>query len=247
MPDEVGTFDQFETDLSAWVPRFNKARAAARYEERAFLESGLINARRQATHLAAATAVRIIDLGSGLIVVVNAERQHAAFAVARSLVETLAIFSYIRQNVLPYVRKGRADQVTEALKRLRLGLDPGINFSRKNPVSPMPVSSVIKALCTQTDETLDGDEEETAGQTMRQLYSSLSDHSHPNFSAGHLSSYFDDEGMMDWDIDSEWTTGSLHEVLGTNILAMHFAGEAFDELLTTLRDHPLVLVDKRED
>jgi hypothetical protein len=62
---------------------------------------------------------------------------------------------------------------------------------------PIPVSSLIKALCSEMDRLMPRKpgEEETAGTTMRRLYSLVADHTHPNHSAVHLSATFDENGM----------------------------------------------------
>jgi hypothetical protein len=53
--------------------------------------------------------------------------------------------------------------------------------------------------------------------------------------------------MMDWTFDHDWTSQSVHDLLGTTYLALHFAGEAFDRFLTGLNKHPMVLADKRSE
>jgi hypothetical protein len=247
VPDEADAYDSFERALGWWPERYRKARGAARYEERGLRETGQITARRQAMHLAASMALRIIDLGNGLIVLVNARHPHASYAVARAIFETCGVFSYLRRNVLPGWRKGRADRTAEMLERLRIGLDPGITFERPHSVTPVRVSKLVSALCTDADEHLPGDEGETAGETMAQLYSTLSDNTHPNMSAGHLSVTFDDDGYMDWVADYNWIAGELHEVIGTSYLAMHYGAVAFDQLMETANAHRLVLDDKRDD
>ena len=244
MPDEEHAFDQFERMLDRWLPRFAKTRAAARYEERRFHETGLIRARRQGGHLLAATAIRILDLGAGMILLVNERRAHPAYAVARALVETSASLAYLDQEVLPRLMKGRREAVEETLRRMRLGLDPGTGYEGRG-ARPIPVSSMIKALSRQVGATLAGDEGESAGETMSRLYSVLSDHAHPNHSAQHLSSSIDDEWMMDWTFDHEWSSTTIHDLLGTSYLALHFAGEGFDRFLAGLNKKPMVLADKR--
>jgi hypothetical protein len=263
VPDDEEAFDDFEAILDSWVARFTKARAAARYEERRLQETGLVTARRQGAYILAAAAIRILDLGAGIILLVNARRAHAAFAVARALFETSASLSYLHEEVLPRIAKGRRDQVAEALSRIRVGLDPGVGLEDdegKMP-TPIPVSSMIKALTRQADTAMPEDEteeeteeedadearEESAGEMMRRLYSVLSDYAHPNQSAGHLSSRIDETTwMMDWTFDHAWDQSTAFHVLGTTHLALHFAGEAFDCFMAALTKHPMVLDDKRK-
>jgi hypothetical protein len=102
---------------------FKRARGMAHYEERHLRDTGQRTARRQIGHLAAATVVRVVDLADGLVVLVNAERTHAAFAAARALIETAAVPTYVLKNVVPHLAKGRAGRVDEVLRRLAVGLD----------------------------------------------------------------------------------------------------------------------------
>ena len=118
VPDSEENFHDFEVSVESWIGRFTKARAAARYEERRFQETGLLTARRQGAYILAAAAIRILNLGVGIILLVNARRAHAAFAVARALFETCASLSYLDEEVLPRIAKGRKDQVAETLSRI---------------------------------------------------------------------------------------------------------------------------------
>jgi hypothetical protein len=107
VPDDEGTFDDFEAMLESWIARFTKARAAAQYEERRLHETGLVTARRQGVYVLAGAAIRILDLGAGIVLLVNARRAHAPFALARALFETCASLSYVHEEVLPRPARGR--------------------------------------------------------------------------------------------------------------------------------------------
>jgi hypothetical protein len=100
-PDEQSTFDSYEDEVARWDSMFRQARGMAHYEERRMRETGERTARRQLGHLAAATIVRVVDLADGLVALVNAERGHAAFAVARALIETASVPAYVLKNVVP--------------------------------------------------------------------------------------------------------------------------------------------------
>jgi hypothetical protein len=161
---------------------------------------------------------------------------------------------HIDEEVLPRLAKGRKEQVAETLSRIRVGLDPGIGLKDEEgntPPMPIPVSSMIKALARQAERTMpvdeDDDEDESGSEMMTRFYSVLSDYTHPNQSAGHLSSSIDETTwMMDWTFDHAWDEPTAFHVLGTTYLAMHFAGEAFDAFMGALTKHPLVLEDKRK-
>lgn len=236
------SFDDFEAELQTWIERFTKARAATRYEQDVLKERGLIKARRQGSMFLTSSSIRILDLGAGLIVLINAHRAHAAFATTRALVETCASLSYAQQNVLPRLRKGKTADVDDLLARLYVGLDPGAYADF--PVKPIRVSAMIKALEQQVNDTI-GDSEDSgddAGTTMRRMYSVLSDHAHPNHSANSLSASIDaKEGTIDWTFDHAWNEGTINDLLGASLLALYFARKSFDETRSTLRRYPLTL------
>jgi hypothetical protein len=168
----------------------------ARYEERRLRDTQQRTARRQTGHLAAATIVRVVDLADGLVALVNAERKHAAFAVARAVIETASVPAYVLKNVVSHLVKGRGERVDEVMRRLAIGVDRGVEH--EGAIDPIPVSSLIKALCSELDARADPRAGESAGTTMRRLYSSVTDRTHPNHGAVHLSSTLDEHGM-DWD------------------------------------------------
>jgi hypothetical protein len=242
-PDERDTFDSYEAEVGRWDGMFKQTRGMAHYEERRLRETGQRTARRQIGHLAAATVVRVVDLADGLVTLVNAERTHAAFAVARAIIETAAVPAYVLKNVVPHLAKGRADRVDEALGRLTVGLDPGLDLEGwPRDRHPIPVSSLIKALCSEMDRHMPPEpgEDESAGTTMRRLYSLITDHTHPNHSAVHLSAAFDENGM-DWDRFAGWSVDDLHAVEGPPVLAMYGGRSALGEVIAAANKHSLVI------
>jgi hypothetical protein len=173
----------------------------------------------------------------------NAERTHAAFATARALIETAAVPAYIVKNVVPHLAKGRADRVDEVLRRLAVGLDPGLDVEGwPRDTHPIPVSSLIKALTSEMDRLMPSQpgEDETAGTTMRRLYSLVSDHAHPNHSAVHLSATIDENGM-DWDRFAGWFVPTLHDIEGPTYLAMWGGRTALEAVVAAANKHRLVI------
>lgn len=247
-PDEIDGFDRFEEEVASWEARFRRARTMAQFEERNFRETGLVTARRQIGHVAAATAIRLVDLASGLIVLVNTGQAHAAYAVARSVFETASVPAYAMRNVVPQLAKSRADRVNEVLKRLSMGVDPGLDFERDPGVDPIRISKLVGALCAEVDDASGEDEgsPERAGTTMRRMYSMLSDHAHPNYSAMHLSATLNMDGMT-WARPADWPAETLHDVEGPSYLALWWGGRSMDSLLRAANQHRLVLIDKRAE
>jgi hypothetical protein len=242
-PDEQDTFDSYEDEVARWDRMFKRARGMAHYEERYLRDTGQRTARRQIGHLAAATVVRVVDLADGLLVLVNAERTHAAFAAARALIETAAVPTYVLKNVVPHLAKGRADRVDQVLRRLAVGLDPGLDVEGwPRDTHPIRVGSLISALCFEMDRLMPPKpgEDETAGTTMRRLYARVSDHTHPNHSAVHLSATIDENGM-DWDRFAGWSVSTLHDIEGPTFLAMHGGRTALEEVIAAANKHRLVI------
>jgi len=241
-PDETDSFDSFEAEVAAWDKMFKQARGMAQYEERRLRETGERTARRQLGHLAAATIVRVVELADGLIVLMNAERTHASFAVARALIETASVPGYMVKNVMPHLAKGRGERVDQVLRRLSVGLDPGLDIEGwPTDTQPIPVSSLIRALSSEIDRRIpqkDGDP--SPGTIMRQLYSLVSDHTHPNHSAVHLSARIDENGM-DWERFAGWTNSTLHDVAGPAVIAMSIGRTALREVLTAANSYRVVI------
>jgi hypothetical protein len=243
--------DGFEQQLAAWQGLFHRARAMARYEEDRLSETGNLTARRQIGHLAAAASIRVIDLASGLIVLLNARHAHPSYAVARAVVETAAVPAYALKNVVPLVKKGRAERANETLMRMALGLDPGVaatfneDFEAQGRVYPIRVSKLVDALTDLATETSGTVEGKPVGESLRDFYSNVSDYTHPNTSAMHLSSTIDETGMT-WSRPTNLSDGVMTDVVGTSSLALWYGQVAMDSLLKAANTHRLVLEDKRK-
>lgn len=146
------------------------------------------------------------------------------------------------KNMVPQLKKDRAARTDDVLRRLTVGADPGLGYVREygTTTHPFPVSSLMKALYSQIDSVMEPSTDEPASATMRRLYSMLSDHTHPNHGAMHLSSRIDDEGMS-WDRSRGWEESTLNDVVGTTYLAMWFGSQALEEVLIVANRHFLVL------
>jgi hypothetical protein len=194
--------DEFERQITAWQDLFKRAQGMARYEETRLQETGKLTARRQIGHLAAAASIRVVDLASGLIVLLNARHAHPAYAVARATVETAAVPAYALRNVVPLVAKGRRERASETLRRMALGLDPGVASAftgsdshgeeRAHPIRVSKLVDALAATATELHGVVDG---KPVGESLRLFYSNVSDYTHPNTSAIHLSSTIDEHGM----------------------------------------------------
>lgn len=241
-PEHVSLFDDFAASIAEWEQRFKKASASARWEEEHLQATGVRSAHRQLAHLFASLAVHIVDLAEGLALLVNAERRHPAFPVARSIVEAAGVATYVRQEVSPRINKDKLAQVDEKLRQLTLGMDPGAEMGSSE--HPVRVAQLINSIKTWIDESGTPEDGEPFGHSFGRFYSFVTDHSHPNASALSLSSTLPDTGPMSWDRHRGWDEFELEMVLVTANLAMWAAGRAFDLAFKASRDHRLV-IDRR--
>lgn len=248
-PNEVPGFDSFESEVEEWQKRFETARSTAKSEQQVLMATANRTANRQISHLFAATAIRIVDLASALILLINERHAHAAFAVSRSISETAAVPAYVFREVVPRLRKGRADQVDTSLRRLTMGVDLGAGFDSAD-AAPVPVSSLVKSLCSHTDDissaTNGQNNGETAGETLRRTYSMITDHTHPNHHAVHLSATLDENGM-DWSRGGSWDASDLTLLEANAYLSMWAGGNAFDRSIEESGQHGLILEKKNFD
>ncbi len=242
--------DEFEEHIEAWQRLFKRARGMAHYEEARLRETGKLTARRQIGHLAAAASIRTVDLASGLIVLLNARHAHPAYAVTRAIVETAALPAYALRNVVPLVAKGRAARAKATLERMALGLDPGVasaftegDWYGEGGAHPIRVSKLVDALAATAIDVHGSAKGKPIGDSLRQFYSNVSDYTHPNTSALHLSSEIDENGMS-WSRSAKVSDGVMVDVLGTSSLALWYGERAMDSLLKAANAHLLVLEGK---
>jgi hypothetical protein len=239
----------FEGQVEDWQALFKRARGMAHFEEERLRETGKLTARRQIGHLAAATAIRTVDLASGLIVLLNATHAHASYPVARAIVETAGVPAYALRNVVPLVAKGRVERASETLLRMVLGLDPGVaavfpeDVGRAKQVHPIRVSKIVDALAATATELHGAPDGKPVGDSLRHFYSNVSDHTHPNTGAMHLSASIDENGMS-WTRPAQLDEGVMVDVVGTSSLALWYGERAMDSLLKAANEHRLVLADK---
>jgi hypothetical protein len=136
-----------------------------------------------------------------------------------------------------------------------VGIDPGIGARVPEGATgehshPIRVGALIDALCSELDvyaaetgsERATGREEEAEppSTVLRQNYSLLSDHTHPNHNAMHLSATLSEEGM-DWSRGGPIDEDDLNLIVASVGLAMYCSGQAFDKVIRVANAHPLEL------
>lgn len=236
-----GPFDLFESEIEAWERRFKKASAAARWPEEELQATGVRTAHRQVSHLFAPVALRIVDLAEGVVTLVNAELLHPTFPVSRAVIETAAVPAYVVREVVPRIAKGRTEQTEETLRRLIVGMDPGVELGGE--IQPIRIGKIIDSLKSYMDQLDEASEVDGGfGRVMRRFYSYVTDHSHPNMSALHLSSTVNgDFRPMTWNRSGGWDAFALEMAVGAAYLAMWAGGQAFDDALRGSQQNRLVL------
>lgn len=240
-PDEGPSLDQYEGIVGEWEQRFERAERVAQGAERLFLRTGAKTARRlvavQSTNLAA----RAVNLADGLTALVNEGNVHAIPPVGRALFETCGVATYMRRNLVPLLVKRRAERAKVMLFRLGMGSDPGIGWGR---LMPYRVSAFVRSLAQDADDSAQSDtDEESMGATLQRLYADLSDHTHPNHGATHLSMTLTNRMKPVWTLKPPLDEGTLEMAIGTAYLALYFGGTAWDAVLRAAQQHPVLLPD----
>lgn len=173
--------DLVEQDLAAWEHRFHAYEAAAGDAFEEHMRGGAVTARMLITSQATSIASRLVGLTEACVDEVNRGNVHAAPAIARALFETSCIPFYMRQRVLPRLRKQRVRDVKRLLWRLGLGTTPDAGVGH---IRPIKVSSLVKAGREWLEEYLEGvPSEDPLGNVFQMIYGPLTDSTHPNWSA----------------------------------------------------------------
>lgn len=120
-PDFASNFDEIENQATAWAQRFRDAEAS--------VERGLVRAEERRQNnvelligiTAAGIALRTQHLAAATVTLVNKDNPHAAAPVARALFEVCCMPIYLKRELVPRVRKGRANTVHKLVFKMGLG------------------------------------------------------------------------------------------------------------------------------
>lgn len=189
-----------------------------------------------------------MNLADGLVDLINAENVHAAPPVARALYETCAVATYMRRNLIPLLVNKRPARAKVMLFRLGLGNAAGAEWGK---LKPYQVRAFVKSMAQEVDELaeqadVEHDGTETFGATMHRLYAELSELTHPNSMATMLSITIEMKKPPKWELRPRLDDAAVDGPLGTAHIAMYFGGLAWDEVVNTAQQHPLLLPREEE-
>jgi hypothetical protein len=239
-PSFADDFAGIESEIGEWAGRLRDARKSvgegfARAEDNRQNNAQFLTA----TYLGG-LAVRVRQQADGLVSLVNKGNPHAAAPVSRSLFETCCVPIYLREQMLPRLRKGRVKQVHEVV--FRFGLGSTVQMDDADHIKPIKVKSLLgssRAELTALAESLPEAEQENFAELIDIYYGPLSDLTHPNYSAvtlgidiGHPPVFQNPTPFDDW---------SLHAVVGAAAYILGAGGRAFDEVINDLAEHPMDL------
>jgi hypothetical protein len=246
-PHRTHIFDDYEVEVGEWEAVFREYAKAAAGEEALLRVSRKLTARRLVAIQATNLASRAVNLGNGVVLLLNRRHAHAAPAVARALFETCAMAVYADRCLVPLFDKRRSPKRTgqahRLLFRLGLGTHPG---SETSHVKAIPVDSFVRAICSEVDEVMKANEdpppwvgERTYGDAIRHGYSLLSELTHPNSPATTLSQVGDVEWALQPDVDEKVLTAALRP----SWVALKAGRLALRDLMHAVTAHPMEFPD----
>jgi hypothetical protein len=239
-PSFADEFSEIEDAVAAWAERLRDVRKAVRDGQ----ERAEANEQNNVQFLTAiylgGVVVRIRQQADGLVSLVNKGNPHAAAPVSRSLFETCCVPIYLREQMLPRLRKGKVDQVHKLV--FRFGLGTTIGMIEAAHIKPIKVGSLLGSSRVELDAlaaSLPEGEKQNFAELIDIFYGPLSDLTHPNYSAVTLSvevgfppAFHHPTPFDDW---------SLPTVLSPAAYILGAGGRAFDEVISGLSEHPMDL------
>ena len=239
-PDFGDEFAEIENETGEWIARLRKARSAVREGEARAETKQQNNAQFLAAIYLGGIAVRVRELAEAVVSLVNKGNPHAAAPVARALFETCCVPIYLREQMLPRLRKGRVDQVHKLV--FRFGLGSSLDSIDAAHIRPIKVDSLLgssrvelKALASGLPE----EEKQDFAELIDIYYGPLSDLTHPNYSAVTLSIEL---GLPPtFRHPTPFDGGTMHAVVSSAAYILGAGGRAFDAVLEGLSENPMDL------
>lgn len=232
-PEKRESMDGLEEQIHAWELRFRQITG-----ETFPAADAAAHARKSGTALALIAiqagniSARCVNLGNGIIRLVNGRSAHAAPAVTRALVETCCIPLYMDEELVPRLKRNRVNDVHKLLFRLGLGTNPSSTLY----IKPIKVSSLIdaarRALVSATGDV--------GRELVDMYYDTLTEFTHPNFGAVTLSSQVTG-GTMRWQLQPDFDEHWLWAAIDPAGFFMEVAGSALDEVLHVAKRFPMDL------
>ncbi len=227
-PQFADDFAEIEGEVPAWGRRLQAARKSVKAGEKRASGKRQNNVEFLVGIYLGGIAVRIREQAEAVVTLVNKGNPHAAAPVARALFETCCVPIYLREQMLPRLRKGRVDQVHKIVYRLGLG-------SIQSPaehIKPIKVDSLLGSSRAELDAMaakLPAHERKDFAELIEIFYGPLTELTHPNWGAVTLSvtlglppAFAHPTPFEDW---------TMHAVVSSAAYILSAGGRAFDAVL----------------
>jgi hypothetical protein len=238
-PDFAGDFAEVEGEIGAWAGRLPNARKGIRAGETRAEDMRQNNVQFLMAIYLGGIAIRTRELAEAVVTLVNKGNPHAAAPVARALFETCCVPIYLREQMVPRLRKGRVAQVHRLVFRIGLGT---IGMFGAEHIRPIKVDSLLgssRAELTALTAGLPDEEKQDFAELIDIYYGPLSELTHPNYGAVTLSieigippTFLHPTPFENW---------TMHAVVSSAAYILGAGGRAFDAVIQELSEHPMDL------
>jgi hypothetical protein len=239
LPGFADDFAGVEGGIGAWTDRLRDAQRSVRIGEAQAKEKRQNNVQFLMSIYLGGIAIRVRELAEAAVTLVNKGNPHAAAPVARALFETCCVPIYLREQMVPRLRKGRVGQVHKLVFRIGLGT---IGMFGAEHIRPIKVDSLLgssRAELTALAASLPDEEKKDFAELIDVYYGPLSELTHPNYGAATLSievglppTFLHPTPFEDW---------TMHAVVSSAAYILGAGGQAFDAVLQEMSEHPMDL------
>jgi len=238
-PGFADDFAEVEGGIGAWADRLRDARRDVRAGEARAEEKRQNNVQFLMTIYLGGIAIRTRELAEAAVTLVNKGNPHAAAPVARALFETCCVPIYLREQMVPRLRKGRVAQVHKLVFRIGLGTTGMFGAEHIRPIKVNSLLGSSRAELAALTAGLPEEEKRDFAELIDIYYGPLSELTHPNYGAVTLSvevglppTFLHPTPFEDW---------TMHAVVSSAAYILGAGGRAFDTVLQELSEHPMDL------
>lgn len=238
-PGFADDFAEVEDGIEAWAHRLRDAQRDVCAGEAQAKEKRQNNVQFLMAIYLGGIAIRVRELAEAAVTLVNKGNPHAAAPVARALFETCCVPIYLREQMVPRLRKGRVAQVHKLVFRIGLGT---VGMFGAEHIRPIKVDSLLgssRAELTALTAGLPEEEKQDFAKLIDVYYGPLSELTHPNYGAVTLSvevglppTFLHPTPFEDW---------TMHAVVSSAAYILGAGGRAFDAVLQEMSEYPMDL------
>jgi hypothetical protein len=235
-PEHSMMMDTIEENLAKWIARFDYYKEQNEQAVIEAAEQGGQTARVLVALKATQIARRIVRLTEGFITLANEDNVSAAPAVVRALHETFCVTCYMAEEIVPRLRKARANDVHRLLWRLGLGTNRAESYGSIRPIQPASLNRAaerwLAANFPEADEP---------AAVVEMMYGPLSGGTHPSFTAFQAGTDLGPDGMPTHILRPPFDGESIDKLLSATFMALLIAGEALDGVVAVATEVPMPL------